>query len=299
MTVSKISLTETGPLVSRIALGFASVAKWQLSSYQLLDLISASIDLGITTMDHAAIYGNQTAERLFGDALAKRPALRQQMQIISKCGINPYPAHPVKHYDTSQDHIISSVDNSLMLLGTDHLDLLLIHRPDPLMNAAEVAEAFTTLKQAGKARHFGVSNHTPSQFDLLASHLDFPLVTNQVECSLLATKALHDGTFDQAQQRRFSPMAWSPFAGGEIFTSDEPKAKRIRRALREVGLELGGKSYDQVALAWLLTHPAKVVPVLGTHRLDRLQSAAAADSLRLTRLQWFQLLQAARGKYVP
>lgn len=298
-TVSKISLTANGPLVSRLALGFARLAQWQLSSHQLLDLISASLDLGITTMDHAAVYGNQTAERLFGDALAKRPALRQEMQIVSKCGINPYPAFPVKHYDTSKDHIIRSVENSLMLLGTSYLDLLLLHRPDPLMDADEVAKAFTALKQAGKVRYFGVSNHTPSQFELLSSRLDFPLVTNQVEFSLVATKALYDGTFDQCQQLRFSPMAWSPFAGGDLFTSDETQAKRIRQALRDVGSEIGILSFDQVALAWMLTHPANVVPVLGTRRLDRLQSAAQADALRLTRQQWFQLLQAARGKYVP
>ncbi|MEM7117471.1 MAG: aldo/keto reductase [Chloroflexota bacterium] len=298
-TVSKISLSAAGPLVSRLALGFARLAQWELNSYQLLDLLHASIDLGITTMDHADIYGNQSSQRLFGDALAKRPALRQQMQIISKCGIQPYPAYDVKHYDTSKDHIINSVENSLMLLGTDYLDLLLIHRPDPLMDADEVAEAFAALQQAGKVRHFGVSNHTPSQFELLSSRVDVPLVTNQVQFSLLANKALEDGTFDQAQRLRFSPMAWSPLAGGEVFTGDEVSAKRTRLALREVGIELGTASYDQVALAWILTHPANIVPVLGTSRLDRLQSAAQAAPMRLSRPQWFRLLQAARGKYVP
>lgn len=303
MTISTISLTKNGPTFSRLALGFARLAAWQLSSHQLLDLLTASLDLGITTMDHADIYGKGTAERLFGDALAKRPALRQQMQLISKCGIKPYPAHSVKHYDTSKTHIINSVERSLMLLGTDYLDVLLIHRPDPLMNADEVAEAFAHLKQAGKVRYFGTSNHTPSQFELLSSRLDFPLVTNQIQFSLLENAALQNGALDLCQRLRFSPMAWSPLAGGQIFTGDQSEARRARQVLRDIGEELateqGEASLDQVALAWILAHPANIIPVLGTGKIRRLQSAAGADALRLTRPQWFRLLQAARGKYVP
>ncbi len=143
---------------------------------------------------------------------------------------------------------------------------MLIHRPDPLMNADETAEAFTKLKQSGKVLHFGVSNFLPSQFELLASRLDFPLVTNQVEISVMHLAAFADGTIDQCQQLRIAPMAWSPFGGGELFKEDSPRAVRLCEALVAVGQQLGQVAIDQVALAWLLSHPVNIIPILGTHR---------------------------------
>jgi predicted oxidoreductase len=288
-------------------LGFWRLAGWGLSDAELLDLIRASLDLGITTFDHADIYGDHTCQELFGRALALEPALRERMQIVTKCGImlaSPNrPQHTHKHYDTSRATIVGSAEESLRLLGTDYINLLLIHRPDLLMDPDEVAEAFTALRQSGKVLHFGVSNFTPSQFDLLASAfptcLDFPLVTNQIEVSVLSLDLLHDGTVDQCLQRAIAPMVWSPLAGGRIFSEDSERAVRVRQALQALGQELGGASLDQVALAWLLTHPARFVPILGSSKIERIQSAVGAESLRLSREQWFTIWSASTGTPVP
>lgn len=214
-------MSESHFTFSEFVAGFWRMESWDMTPMQRLSLIEQYLELGVTTMDHADIYGQYQCETLFGEALALKPALRQQMQIVSKCGIKPAfacrPERYVNHYDTSCEHIIASVEHSLKQLNTDYLDLLLIHRPDPLMDADAVAEAFKILKQAGKVQHFGLSNFTNAQFFLLQSRLDAPLVTNQVELSPLAMSTLHDGTLDLCQQRRIRPMAWSCLAGRNNF----------------------------------------------------------------------------------
>jgi predicted oxidoreductase len=303
MTVPQIDLTKNGPRFSRIALGFWRLADWGLSDRELLDLIRAGLDLGITTFDHADIYGDHTCQELFGRALALEPALREKMQLVTKCGImlaSPNrPDHALKHYDTSRAHIMASVEESLQALGTDRVDVLLIHRPDLLMDPDEVAEAFTALRQSGKVLHFGVSNFTPSQFDLLDSRLDFALVTNQIEVSVLSLDLLHDGTVDQCLQKGIAPMVWSPLAGGRIFSEESERAARVRQALQAVGQELGGAPLDQVALSWVLTHPARFVPILGSGKIERIQSVVRAEALRLSREQWFAIWSASAGTPVP
>jgi len=303
MTVSPINLAKEGPQLSRLVAGMWRLANWGLSDAELLDLIHACLDLGITTFDHADIYGDYACEKIFGRALALEPTLRDKMQLVTKCGIKLVsanrPAHTFHCYDTSQAHIIASAENSLRMLGTDHLDLLLIHRPNPLLDADEVAQAFTALRQAGKVLHFGVSNFTPWQFDLLVSRLDVPLVTNQVEVSVLYLDTLHDGTLDQCQQLGITPMAWSPLGGGRLFRDKDEQTIRVRQALAEVGDDLGGASMDQVALAWLLQHPARIVPVLGTGKVERIQSAAQTENLKLNREQWFAIWSASTGEGVP
>jgi len=303
MTLPTLDLAPSGPQVSRLALGLWRLASWGLADGELLDLIHGSLDLGISTFDHADIYGDYAAEEIFGRALALEPSLRHRLQLVTKCGIKAVssrrPAHRINHYDTGREHIVSSAENSLRLLGTDHLDLLLIHRPDPLLDADEVAEAFQALRGAGKVLHFGVSNFLPWQFDLLASRLPMPLVTNQVELSLLKMEVLGDGTVDQCQRLGISPMAWSPLAGGRLLRGDDAQSLRVRRALQDVGQELGGATADQVALAWILRHPARIVPVVGSGKRDRVQSAAAATRLHLSREQWFTLWTASAGRGVP
>jgi len=187
MSVSRLALHEQGPTFSRLIMGYWRLMEWQLSPAALLDLMKYHLDLGVTTIDHADIYGGYQCEEAFGHALRLEPSLRDRMEIVSKCGIalTANPAHALNHYNTGKGHIVASAEASLQKLGTDHLDLLLIHRPDPLMNADEVADAFITLKQAGKIKHAGVSNFTPHQFALLQSRLPFPLVTNQLEISPL------------------------------------------------------------------------------------------------------------------
>ncbi len=289
------------------------MAQWQMTTFQIRELIDRCLEWGITSFDHADIYGDYTCEGLFGAALAEAPALREQIQIIDKCGIrlvsDRRPQHQMHDYDTSAAHIIASVNHSLKQLHTDYLDVLLIHRPDPLMDADDVAQAFIDLHQAGKVRHFGVSNFTPSQFNLLASRLPFPLVTNQVEISVLHLDPFTDGTLDQCQQLRIAPMAWSPLAGGRLFQSQNhqpqnhqpqnDRTQRVRAALQQVGEQLNGATTDQVAFAWLLTHPAKIIPILGTGKIDRIQSAVAAEKLRLSREQWFTIWTASTGAEVP
>jgi predicted oxidoreductase len=303
MTVSRIQTAVDGPVFSRLALGLWRLTGWELSDAQLRDLVHACLDLGITTFDHADIYGDYACEDLFGRALALEPTLRDKMQLVTKCGIKLVsthrPAHTVKHYDTSREHIIASAETSLKTLRTDHIDLLLIHRPDPLLDPDEVAEAFAELRQAGKVLHFGVSNFTPSQFELLASRLDFPLVTNQVEISVLHMDALHDGTLDQCLRLGIAPMAWSPLGGGRLFRGEDEQAIRLGQALSAVGEALGGASPAQVALAWLLQHPARIVPVLGTGKVDRIRKAVHAENLQLTRQQWFAIWRASKGEDVP
>jgi predicted oxidoreductase len=303
MTIPQITMGPEGPDVSQLALGLWRLADWDLTTTQLLDLVHGSLGLGITTFDHADIYGGYRCEQIFGQALALEPALRESMQIVTKCDIKLVspnrPAHTIKHYDTGRAHITASVENSLQMLGTDRIDLLLIHRPDPLMDPDEVAEAFTALRRAGKVLHFGVSNFTPSQFELLGSRLGFPLVTNQIELSVLRMDALHDGTVDQCLRLGIAPMAWSPLGGGGLFRIDSEKANRVRQALREVGEELEGATSDQVALAWILRHPARIVPILGSGKLERVRSAAGAVALSLSREQWFKIWTASAGAPVP
>jgi len=302
-SVSQIPLYDQESLCSRLIFGVWRMAEWQMTTSKIRKLIDRLLEWGITSFDHADIYGDYTCEGLFGAALAEDPTLREQVQIVDKCGIrlvsDRRPQHQMHDYDTSAAHIHASVDNSLKQLRTDYLDVLLIHRPDPLMDADEVAQAFIKLQQAGKVRHFGVSNFTPSQFSLLASRLPFPLVTNQIELSVLHLEPFTDGTLDQCQQLRIAPMAWSPFAGGRLFQPREERIQRVQNALKQVGEQLNGATIDQVALAWLLTHPARIIPILGTGKLDRIQAAIAAEKLWLTREQWFAIWTASTGAEVP
>jgi len=304
--VPSISLHGNAPVVSRLILGLWRLASWQQSPQETLALVQQCVEWGITTFDHADIYGDYTCETLFGRALSGQSALRSQLQLITKCGIKLVscnrPKHTLKHYDTSYEHILASVDASLHNLQTDYLDILLIHRPDPFMDADETAAAFTQLKQAGKVLHFGVSNFSPSQFDLLASRLSFPLVTNQIEISVMHLNAFTDGTLDQSQRLKMAPLAWSPLAGGHLFQEESPQALRLRQVLGEMARQFSQShsvvSLDQVALAWLLVHPARIVPILGSGNYDRIQSAIAALSLPLTREQWFAIWTASTGTEV-
>lgn len=301
--MQRIKISSAGPEFSRLAIGIWRLNDWNMNTADLLAFIEQSLEMGFTTFDHADIYGLYTCEEMFGQAMAEKPSLRDKLEIVTKSGINLVsknrPENTFHSYNTSKNHIIQSAETSLKNLHTDFLDVLLIHRPDPLMDADEVADAFHHLHKAGKVKYFGVSNFTPFQFDLLQSRLDFSLVTNQVEVSVLFMDTLHDGTLDQCQQRRISPMAWSPFGGGRIFTGNSDREQRVRNELIKVGEELGGAAIDQVALAWLLRHPSKIVPVLGTGNIHRIRSAAGALDLELSRDQWFRIWSASVGHEVP
>ncbi|PLR79657.1 oxidoreductase [Bacillus canaveralius] len=287
---------------SRIVHGLWRLAEWNLSKEETLKLAEQCLELGITTFDHADIYGNYSCERLFGEALALKPSLRDSMQLVTKCGIklrsSKRPEHTIKHYDTGKEHIIASVHQSMENLQTDYIDVLLIHRPDPFMDPHETAEAFYQLKQQGKVRHFGVSNFTPAQFNMLSSYLDFPLVTNQVEISAVHLDTFADGTIEHCLEHRIAPMAWSPLAGGRIFSAEDDRALRVRQALQEVGEELGEDSLDKLLYAWLINHPARIIPLAGSGKIDRIRQAAEAVEIKLTRQQWFKIYTASLGKDV-
>jgi predicted oxidoreductase len=265
-------------------------------------LIAYCVENGITTFDHADIYGDYIGEQLFGEALADSGTDRTKIQLVTKCGIRLIskrrPDHRVKSYDTSREHIVASVERSLESLRTEYIDLLLIHRPDPLMDPHEVNAAFTALRKEGKVRFFGVSNFTAAQFAMLAARVEVPLVTNQIEYSVMHLDAQADGTLDLCQQLGIRPMAWSPLGGGRLFHEDGAQAKRLRDTLHRVGHDLGGASVDQVALAWLLKHPAQFVPVLGTGKASRIRRAVDALRLALSREQWFAILEASTGQEV-
>jgi predicted oxidoreductase len=290
-------------IFSRFALGFWRLHSWNSTNTRLLSFIQQCMDAGITTFDHADIYGNYSCEEIFGHAMAGKSLLRSKMQLVSKFGIklvsDKRPDHKIKTYDTSSRHIITSVENSLKALQTDFLDVLLIHRPDPLMNADETAEAFRNLRESGKVLHFGVSNFMPHQFDLLQSRLDFPLITNQVEISVLKPDAFFNGVLEHCQQHRIQPMAWSPLAGGGLFSSNEPQAERTRAALNEIARSLISCSIEQLALAWLLQHPSRIVPVLGSGNIARIKHALESERIKLTREQWFTILTASTGEEIP
>lgn len=299
---NRIHLHKDGPEFSKLAAGFWRLNEWDKSTNDLIDFIETCLEEGITTMDHADIYGDYQNEGIFGKALKKRPDLRDKIEIVSKCGIclpvESRPEHKLQHYNTTAEHIRKSTENSLKQLHTDYLDLILIHRPDPLMDASEMADIFMQLREEGKIKHVGVSNFTTSQFQLFQSKLDMPLVTNQLECSLLHTDAIYDGTFDQCQEYEISPMLWSPFAGGKLFTGDGKRIKRIRK----VGKKLCNKydiEFDQLALAWCLRLPSNPLAVLGTGKKARIRKAAKALDVRLDRQDWFKLLEASQGEPVP
>jgi len=296
---SNTSRTPHDGLLSPIVAGCWRLHEWGFDVAARVRWIERALELGITTFDHADIYGGYCVEALFGEALAAAPGLRERLRLVSKCGIKlvgeARPAHTIKSYDSSRGHIVASVEASLRALRTDRLDLLLLHRPDLLADPDEIAATFDDLRRAGKVLHFGVSNHTPSQFALL--HRRFPLVTNQVELSPLQMQALADGTLEQALDLGLPPMIWSPLAGGRLFRGDDEQARRVRAVLEALGAE-HGVSAATVAYAWILRHPSRPVPITGSSRIEALAEATAALALRLPAEAWYRVWQASMGHEV-
>ena len=280
-----------------------------------LKLVETALEQGIALFDHADIYARGKSERLFGEALRQIPELRGRIVLQSKCGIrvagDPEANSPAR-YDFSRGHIVRSVEGTLKRLDTDHLDLLLLHRPDPLMEPAEVARAFDHLQDSGKVLHFGVSNHNASQISLLQEQLEQPLVINQVELSLLHHQMISDGllfnqygdtgagrTLDYCREYGLLVQAWSPLAGGKLFAGTPAKETRPAAELVARLAEAKEASPEAILLAWLLKHPAGIQPIVGTTNPDRLAACCQADTIELSREEWYALLAAARGAGVP
>jgi len=298
---TKIQLTKDLKL-SRIIHGHWRLADWKLSDQQLLKLTEQSIELGVTSFDHADIYGNYSCESLFGDALSLKPSLRDEIQIISKCGIklesNKFPERKLKTYDYSYEHIVTSVENSLKNLKTNYLDVLLLHRPSPFFNPEEVAKAFSDLKRRGQVLNFGVSNFNSLQFDMLNSYTDEKLVTNQVEISPYCLEHFENGNLDFFLKERINPMAWSPLAGGRLLNPKSEKGQKIYKVLLEIADELELDEIDQVIYAWLLKHPVGIMPIVGTSKIERIKNAVDAISIEMSHEQWFRIYEAT-GAEMP
>ena len=286
--------------LSDVVAGAWRMADWGMNPEQGLAWIESCLSLGITSFDHADIYGDHQVQLLFGRALRLNPALRDQLQLVSKCSISLVsrhrPAHTIKHYNTTAAHIRASVERSLKDLCTNRLELLLIHRPDPLMDADEVARCFEELRQSGKVLHFGVSNHNVHQFALLDSRIR--LETNQIELSALHTHALTDGTLDQAQELRRRPMIWSPLAGGRLFSAQDERSLAVRHALQTVA-HAHGVSLATAAFAWVLRHPSRPHLITGTGRREGLAEAVAALAMQLDEQDWTRIWSAGLGHDVP
>ena len=252
-------------------------------------------------IDHAPVYGGYTCEKIFGDAvLRKRPELRDKMQLITKAGI-VCPGHygnKTIYYKSTKEEILKEMDESLEKLGTDHVDLLLIHRPDPLADPAETADALETVVKQGKALNVGVSNFLPSQMTMLQSYLNIPLVTNQMELSVKNTENFFNGVVDDAFTRRIPLMAWSPLGGGDVFKSTDEKFVRLRTVLTAIAEE-HKTTIDAVIYAWLFVHPVRIAAITGTMNADRIQKAVDATELELSYDEWYQILEASRGYAVP
>lgn len=287
--------------LSRVIHGLMRIKDWKYTTEELRKLVYKLLDLGVTTFDLADIYGNYDAQEIFGRVLEKDPSLRNKIQIISKAGIvllsDKHPQVYVKHYNTSKEHIIKSVEKTLKDLRTDHIDILLIHRPDPLMNPNEISEAFEYLKNKGMVLSFGVSNFKPQHMSLFKEKLTQPVLYNQIEISLWNVDSFFDGTLDYCQQKDILPMAWSPAAGGRLFKKEDRKDERVLRiynALVEVAKN-HSTTPEHVAYAWLYKHPSKIYPVVGSGKYERIKKAVEALNIELDRQEWFYLLKASRG----
>ncbi|MBV7395649.1 aldo/keto reductase [Mameliella sediminis] len=258
--------------------------------------IDACLDQGITTLDQADIYGGYEAEEILGTALT--PELRNKVEIVTKCDIvapvGRYADAKVKYYDTSRAHILASVDHSLLLMKTDRIDLLLIHRPDPMMDHRETGAALDEVVASGKVRAVGVSNFKLHDWTLLQSATKTPLVTNQIELSLSAHDGFTNGDVAYLQERGIAPMAWSPLGGGSLMTGDTPLTQVMDRVAADFGVDRAA-----VAVAWLLAHPAGILPVMGTNTIDRIKGFSKAFDVQMTRELWYELYTAALGHEVP
>ena len=303
--ISRIALSPTGPEISRVVYG-----TWRLlddadgaTPAALLERLHRCADLGVTTIDTAEIYGLYEVERAIGAALALDRALRDRLEIITKCGIYiPSAADPrrrVSAYNATAAQIIRSAEQSLRLMGLDHIDVLLVHRPDWLTSADDTAEGLNRLIKDGKIRRAGVSNYNVQQFELLNTRVELPLVTNQVEFSLLHMDPIVDGTADQCQRVRIRPMAWSPLGQGRLMRTDDAAAQRVQRTIEAFGDKYGGASVDQIAYAWIMAHPSQPIPIIGSNRIDRVAAAARSADIVLERDDWFALWTAAQGRGIP
>ena len=294
-----------GRSLSQMAYGVWRLSEAQDTSVSAnLSRIEACLEQGITTFDHADIYGDYSCEALFGQAIKAQPALKDRIEIVTKTDImllsQQWPSTRVKHYDSSPEHVTASVHRSLSKLGVDVIDLLLIHRPDPLMDAQALGACLDGLIKVGKIRGAGVSNFMPWDLDLLQSCMQHKLQTHQLELSLLHTAPFSQGQLAQAQKQRMPVMAWSPLGGGLLHAQAEvagTAAARLKPKLQALA-QAAGTDTSAVALAWLMYHPTGILPVMGSNQLSRIARFAEARQVPMDRQTWFELFELANGHEV-
>lgn len=289
-----------GVKLSRIVYGMWRIGDdTDTSTAHVRAKIDACLEQGITTLDQADIYGGYTAEAILGDCLKENKDLRDQIEIVTKCDIvasaGRYSDARVKHYDTTPAHIAASIDHSLLDMGIDHIDVLLLHRPDPLMDHSATGRALDDAVASGKVRAIGVSNFRPWDWSLLQSAMKTPLATNQIEISLAAHDPLVNGDMAFLQEKKVAPMAWSPLGGGALMSADADPA--LRAVMTRVA-ESANTDIAAIAVAWLLAHPAGILPVMGTNNIARIRTLSDALSVNIDRQTWFELYEAALGREV-
>lgn len=269
----------------------------KLSAKEMSELMHICLENGITTFDHADIYGDYTTEAEFGEGFFQSRISRSKIQLISKCGIqhvSPNRPNNVKHYNYSKEYIIWSAENSLKFLKTDYLDILLLHRPSPLMEPDEIAEAVSLLKEQGKILDFGLSNFTPLQTDLIRQKIQVSY--NQIEFSATHFEPMLDGSLDHMRLHNIKPMAWSPL--GLVFREDSDRSRRLKTLLATLVQKYGCGS-DIILLAWILQHPAGIIPIAGTVNVARIQQLMKATELKLEMEDWFAIWTESMGNNVP
>ncbi len=276
------------------------VMRWNMTRAELASFVDECVALGVTSFDHADIYGGYEAETFFGDALALRPGLRERIQIVTKAGIKlvspARPQHRVKHYDSSAAHLRDSVEHSLRAFRCERIELFLLHRPDPLIDEDELAREIERLLAAGKIGAFGVSNFSARQFESL--HARIPLATNQIELSPFHPTPIEDGTTSALAAARVTPMIWSPLGGGRLFDENDAAAAQVRETLQTIQRERGARSWVSIAYAWIFRLPSQPIAIAGTRRIEGVRDAVDALDIELTREEWFAILEAARGRAV-
>ncbi len=280
--------------LSRIIQGFWRLDSWNFSTEELVAFMHGCIERGVTTFDTAEIYGDTLCEKLMGDAFAKDPGLRSQIELVSKMGIykKKINGEDFGYYNTSYEQIIKSCHEALKRLHTDHIDLYLIHREDPLLDPWDSAKALKVLKAEGLVKEVGVSNFDPYKFDALNKAMDGELVTNQIEWNPLCFEHFNSGMIDYLTYHRIHPMIWSPLAGGTLFTSEEQSVWKVRKKIEEIA-ERHGVEPSVIVYAWILYHPVGAMPLVGSSKLSRLDQAIQALDVKLEQYEWFELYSAS------
>jgi predicted oxidoreductase len=295
--MEKIYLSDSGPKVSPAVYGFYRWNEGDLSYSKMESIVNLCLELEVNTFDHADIYGGYECEELFGQVIKNRSIKREDVVLFTKCGINlPHPSRPdirVKYYDTSKEHILKSLENSLRNLRTDYIDIFLLNQLDPLSNLEETALTLYKLRESGKVRNIGVVNFSVFQHQLLSSYLRIPIVTNHIELNLLNTSAFDNGQIDYIKQKYMRPLATAPLAEGKIANSIEKRPLLIRRKLEELSPKYNA-NIESIAVAWIVKLGA--LPLIGTTDEKRIRNIVRAFDINLDKQDWYELYEASRGE---